>query len=190
GSEAGRQQAGAEANPNQAKAEGLAAPAAAERAGGAAAAGPARAALPAHVVRQVGDQMAQMVIRQQNTLRLELKPPSLGELHMELTVKEGVVKATLTAETVAAKQALEAGLEQLKQELAQQGLKVERIDIAVNPDAERREAQAQAQAGFGQRRGRGQAQAAAVGGAATTEDETALPAWRPGPASGRVNLFA
>ncbi|MFH1060209.1 MAG: flagellar hook-length control protein FliK, partial [Pseudomonadota bacterium] len=180
----------------QAKGEALTAPDAAGRAasaGAATASGQTRATLPPYVVRQVGDQMAQMVQRQQSTLRLELKPPTLGELHVELAVKEGVVKATLTAETVAAKQALEAGLEQLKQELAQQGLKVERIEIVVDPDAERREAQAQAQAGFGQDGRQGRERAAAAGGAGeagAAADETAIPAWQFNPANSRVNLFA
>lgn len=197
GSDAGRQSAGGDAANAQAKGEALTALAAAGRAGtpnAATAGGQTRATLPPYVVRQVGDQMAQMVARQQSTLRLELKPPTLGELHVELAVKEGVLKATLTAETVAAKQALEAGMDQLKNELAQQGLKVERIEIAVNPDAERQaQAQAQAQTGSGGdgRQGRQSASAAGgVGSAAAGEEETGIPAWQFNPANSRVNLFA
>ncbi|MBI4797693.1 MAG: flagellar hook-length control protein FliK [Desulfarculus sp.] len=74
---------------------------------------PARSVLPGYVVRQVGQQMAQMVARQENSLRLELKPPSLGEVSLELSVKDGVVKATMLTDTVAAKNILESGLEQL-----------------------------------------------------------------------------
>ncbi|MCA1988851.1 MAG: flagellar hook-length control protein FliK, partial [Desulfarculus sp.] len=99
--------------------------------------------------------MAQMVAKQQTSLRLELKPPTLGELQVELSVKDGVVKATLTAETVAAKQALESGLDQLKQQLTAQGLKLDSLEVAINPDAERQQAQAEYQNQGGARRGRG-----------------------------------
>lgn len=149
---------------------------------------PARSVLPGYVVRQVGQQMAQMVARQENSLRLELKPPSLGEVSLELTVKDGVVKATMLTDTVAAKNILESGLEQLKQQLDMQGLKVERVEIMVNPDAQRQEAQAQS--GFGRRRqgaeGRGGGAADPIEGLESAE---AVLTSQTG-ASGRINLFA
>ena len=104
--------------------------------------GSAAGTLPAYVVRQVAFNMAQMVAKQQDTLRMQLKPPTLGEITMELAVKDGGIKASLVAESVAAKQALEAGMEQLKQQLAMQGLKVQEINISVQPDAQRRQEQA------------------------------------------------
>ncbi|MBI5521274.1 MAG: flagellar hook-length control protein FliK [Desulfarculus sp.] len=149
---------------------------------------PARSVLPGYVVRQVGQQMAQMVARQENSLRLELKPPSLGEVSLELTVKDGVVKATMLTDTVAAKNILESGLDQLKQQLDMQGLKVERVEIMVNPDAQRQEAQAQS--GFGRRR---QGAGGQGGGAADPleglESAEAVLAGQTA-ASGRINLFA
>lgn len=106
----------------------------------------ARGSLPVHVVRQVAQQMVQMVAKQQTTLQLGLKPPSLGELNIEMSVKDGAVKAHLVVESVAAKQALEAGMDQLKSQLASQGLKVSQVEITINPDAQRQQAQAQEQA--------------------------------------------
>jgi flagellar hook-length control protein FliK len=114
---------------------GLAAPAKAADNSPASASG---RSLPAHVVRQVAFNLNQMAARQLSSLRMELKPPAMGEITMELAVKDGAVKASLVAETVAAKKALEAGIEQLKQELVNQGLKVEQISISVQPDAQRR----------------------------------------------------
>ncbi len=151
----------------------------------------AKGVLPGYVVRQVGDQMAQMVAKQQTTLRLELKPPTLGELNVELSVKDGAVKATLTAESVAAKQALEAGMDQLKQQLAQQGLRVERMEILLNPDAQDQQQQtlAQAQTGFGRsRREAGGGEGPGPGGEET--DAPAAAALDASQPSGRINLFA
>lgn len=147
---------------------------------------PARSVLPGYVVRQVGQQMAQMVARQENSLRLELKPPSLGEVSLELTVKDGVVKATMLTDTQAAKNILENGLEQLKQQLDMQGLKVERVEIMVNPDAQRQ--QAQAQGGFERRRQNAETRG---GGLAPLDGlEPAEAAAVQAAASGRINLFA
>ncbi|MBA4357940.1 MAG: hypothetical protein C0405_09475 [Desulfovibrio sp.] len=190
-------QGGAEA---QAQAQGRAAQAepsfgaAINRAGQAAAADQAtgpRAVLPAHVVRQVGQALTQMVAKEQTTLRLELKPPSLGELNLELAVKDGNVTAKLVAENAAAKQALEAGMDQLKQDLANQGLKIARVEITVNPDAQRAQAQA---GGEGHNRGGRSGSRAqggeTAGGVGSDEDET-NPAGFPARGAGaRISVFA
>ncbi|MCA1905407.1 MAG: flagellar hook-length control protein FliK [Desulfarculus sp.] len=155
GAELGGQGAGAQAQNGQGRAEawtGLGQAGAGERAQAAGTSAAAARVLPSYVTRQVGEQMAQMVAKQQTSLRLELKPPTLGELQVELSVKDGVVKATLTAETVAAKQALESGLDQLKQQLTAQGLKIDSLEVAINPDAERQHAQAEYRNQGGSRR--------------------------------------
>ena len=95
-----------------------------------------RGTLPSYVVHQVGERMAQMIKNNQNSLKINIKPPELGELNLELSVKDGVLKATLTAESVAAKNTLDAGSEQLKQLLSQQGLKVESLDIILKSDSQ------------------------------------------------------
>lgn len=153
----------------------------------------ARPTLPAYVVRQVGQQIVQMVSRQENSLRLELKPPSLGEVNLELSVKDGVVKASVVTDTVAAKQALENGLDQLKQQLTMQGLKVESVEITVNPDAQRQQTQAQADQ---ERRRQATGRVGGVGGAggeaAVGDGEQSLAAAlaAASASSSRINLFA
>lgn len=148
--------------------------------------------LPAHVVRQTAEQMAQMARGHKNHLRLQLKPAELGSLTIKLSYKEGAVKATLVAESVAAKQALDSGLDQLKQQLMQQGIKAERIEVLVNPDAQR-----QAWAGSGGRaggRGAGSRQGGRSGsgtltGGEASPEEIAAAGAAAGD-SGRINLFA
>jgi flagellar hook-length control protein FliK len=117
--------------------------------------------LPAYVVRQVAWGFERMTARSLDHLSLSLKPPSLGEISMDLAVKDGAVKASLVAETVAAKRALEAGLDSLKQHLANQGIKVQQIEISVQPDAQRR--QERAQDGEKQNRGKRRETAEAPG---------------------------
>jgi flagellar hook-length control protein FliK len=168
--------------------ESALAQAAAAQAGGAAGrAVVARGVLPPYVVRQVAQQMAQMVRRGQGSLRLTLKPPELGGVVLKLSVKHGVVRATLTTDSVAAKQVLEAGLEQLRQQLLQQGLKPERIEVLVNPDAQRQQARGEG-GGQDQRRRSGQGGSGLSLGGEESEEEFAAAGVVRG--EGRVNLFA
>jgi flagellar hook-length control protein FliK len=147
----------------------------------------AQKTLPTYVMRQVSDQIAQMARNNQTQLRLALKPPELGELTIKLSLREGVLKATLLADSSSAKHTLEAGLSELKQQLAQQGLKLERMEVVVSPDAERREANGGEQGSGGNR------QKGSSGGAAEVEmdDEEINPAMLGlDSGSGRVNVFA
>jgi flagellar hook-length control protein FliK len=147
----------------------------------------ARGGLPAYVVRQVSDQIALMARNNQSQLRLALKPPELGELTIKLSLREGVLKATLVADSASAKQTLEAGLNELKQQLAQQGLKLERMEVVVSPDAERREARGGEQGSGGKREKGSKGNSAQV---EMNDDEIAPAALGMDSASGRVNVFA
>ncbi len=185
--EAGRgRSAGGEAHPGSAGA-GPASPG--KAATFQAAAG--RRFLPAHVVRQTAEQLAQMARGHKNHLRLQLKPADLGSLTIKLSYKEGAVKATLVAESVAAKQALDSGLDQLKQQLVQQGIRAERIEVLVNPDAQR-----QAWAGSGGRAGGRGAGSRRGGGPGPgpqgrdTAPEEVVAAGTTSAGAGRINLFA
>lgn len=151
-----------------------------------------RGPLPSYLVRQVADQMVQMTQKQQSSLRLQLKPPSLGELSLELSVKHGAVRATLMTDTVAAKNALDAGLEQLKQLLGQQGLRLERLEVLVNPDSQQRQAHLGGQGGGSRRRrgGRRQDEELMVGGGVPGRTENPISAWAALGGDGRINLFA
>lgn len=139
-----------------------------------------RAVLPAHVVRQVGAQIANMAKNNQSVMRIALRPAHLGGLKMTLEASDGAVKATLAAETVAAKGILESGLSQLRESLAAQGLKVDRLEVIVDPDA---------QSGQGRASGREQEGRGASGngaGSAASEAEAALAAAAEGAAGGRT----
>ncbi len=62
-------------------------------------------------------------------LRIRLHPPELGSLKLEVQVQRGVVRAQLETDTVAARTALIEHLGQLKERLAEAGLRVESFDI-------------------------------------------------------------
>jgi flagellar hook-length control protein FliK len=73
------------------------------------------------------------------TLQLRLNPPELGALRLELTVREGVLNASLEAETPAARQLLLDNLPTLRERLADQNVRVERFDVDLRRDEQNSE---------------------------------------------------
>jgi flagellar hook-length control protein FliK len=65
------------------------------------------------------------------TLQLRLAPPELGALRLELTVKEGVMSASLETENQAARRVLLEHLPALRERLAEQNIRIERFDVDV-----------------------------------------------------------
>jgi hypothetical protein len=78
--------------------------------------------------------------------RLQITPPELGRLDIDLTIKNGHVQANLSAENSAVKEIIEANLNQLKQQLSSQGLTIDKFNVMISPDnGERRESNTWAQ---------------------------------------------
>ncbi|NLA76150.1 MAG: hypothetical protein GX846_11885, partial [Deltaproteobacteria bacterium] len=72
--------------------------------------------------------------------RLQITPPELGKLDIDLTIKNGRVQANMCAESSAVKEIIEANLNQLKQQLSNQGLTIDKLDVMVGTDiGERKE---------------------------------------------------
>jgi flagellar hook-length control protein FliK len=65
------------------------------------------------------------------TLQLRLSPPELGALRLELTVKDGVMSASLETENATARRVLLDHLPALRERLAEQNIRVERFDVDV-----------------------------------------------------------
>ncbi|MEY4565853.1 MAG: hypothetical protein RLY14_823, partial [Planctomycetota bacterium] len=68
---------------------------------------------------------------QGGNIRLRLHPPELGSLAMNVRVEGKTLSAEITTETVQAKQALMDNLPKLKQQLADNGLSIERFEVHV-----------------------------------------------------------
>lgn len=84
------------------------------------------------VLRQVVEQVRVNMNQQQTSLELQLYPEHLGRIQINVVSKEGVMTASIVAETEAAKQAIEAGLMNLKETMEQQNLKVDAIEVMVS----------------------------------------------------------
>ena len=60
---------------------------------------------------------------------VKLKPEHLGELTLKVTVENGVISAAFVSTNQEVRSILEASLPQLKQELSNQGLKVDTVGV-------------------------------------------------------------
>ena len=66
------------------------------------------------------------------SVTMELSPPELGKLTIEVSVKDGQANAAIKVETDGAKQMLLNNIEQLKRNLESHGLKLENFEVELN----------------------------------------------------------
>lgn len=84
---------------------------------------------PYNIASQIVDQ-ARLVTGQKNTeMIIQLKPEHLGELTLKVTVESGVVSASFHSNNSEVRNIIEASLPQLKQDLSNQGLKIENVGV-------------------------------------------------------------
>jgi flagellar hook-length control protein FliK len=91
-------------------------------------------AQPVHDPYQVAAQIvekARVVIGQQNNseMTIQLKPEHLGELTLKVAVNNGVVSASFHSDNAEVRGIIEASLQQLKQEMSTQGIKVDHVGV-------------------------------------------------------------
>ncbi len=83
------------------------------------------------IMRQIMDYMKVSVKPDSSELEMQLHPQSLGTLHIQMASKNGVVTANFITENETVKAALESQMVQLKENFAEQGIKVEAIEVTV-----------------------------------------------------------
>ena len=83
------------------------------------------------IVRQVVEQISMQTKQGMTTMELQLYPAHLGRVTVQLVSKDGNITAQIAAETEAAKNALETQLTLLKENLNNQGLKIENIEVTI-----------------------------------------------------------
>ncbi len=85
----------------------------------------------ADIVRQLIDNIRVNITKDATAMQLQLNPENLGRVQINVVSKNGVMQAQITAETEAAKNAIEAGLETLKEAFNNQEIKVEAVEVTV-----------------------------------------------------------
>ncbi|MEY8392067.1 flagellar hook-length control protein FliK [Lachnospiraceae bacterium 45-W7] len=83
------------------------------------------------ILRQVS-QMTRVIVGQaESSIEMQLNPANLGKVYLQVISREGVITAQLAAQNEAVKEALESQLVVLKDNMEQQGMKVEAVEVTI-----------------------------------------------------------
>jgi flagellar hook-length control protein FliK len=93
---------------------------------------PVRDFFPAYLIDQVGKQISRSILRGEKVIRLQLKPPELGVLKVEMDIKGNILKLGMIAENSSIKELLLSNVHELREALVEQGVKLDRLDIQIN----------------------------------------------------------
>lgn len=83
------------------------------------------------IMDQILDYMKVSVKPEMTSLEMQLHPESLGTLHIQISNREGAVTAQFIAQNESVRAALESQVMELRENLEQQGLKVEAVEVTV-----------------------------------------------------------
>ena len=84
------------------------------------------------IVNQVVEQIKVTVKPDTSAMEIQLNPENLGKVNLSVVAKEGHITAQFVTETEMAKHALEGQLQQLRETLGEQGLKVDEVEVTVS----------------------------------------------------------
>lgn len=87
---------------------------------------------PLYVVNQVGRQMAFAIRRGENQVRVQLKPPNLGSIQLDMVMKDHVLKVAMITEHHGVKELLMSHVQELREALVERGVELQRIDIRID----------------------------------------------------------
>lgn len=83
------------------------------------------------IINQILDSAKLKGLDNGGSVELTLTPETLGKVNLSVVVKDGVMSANITTQTETAKEAIAANIEILKENLNNQGIKVEEVTVAV-----------------------------------------------------------
>ena len=64
-------------------------------------------------------------------MEMQLNPENLGKLYLQLSAKDGIVSAHITAQNEVVKEALESQIVQFKENMNDAGIKVDAVEVTV-----------------------------------------------------------
>lgn len=83
------------------------------------------------IVNQIIDEIKLYARPNMTSLEMQLEPETLGKVTISILAKAGHISAEIAAQNQVAKEAIEGQLNVLKENLAQQGVKVEGIEVTI-----------------------------------------------------------
>ena len=83
------------------------------------------------IMEQIAEQIKVVVTPDTTSMEMQLNPENLGKIYLHISAEEGVVNAQFVATTEVVKEALEAQMAVLRENLTQAGVKVDAIEVTV-----------------------------------------------------------
>jgi flagellar hook-length control protein FliK len=83
------------------------------------------------LIEQIAENVRVSVSEGTTSMEMQLNPENLGKVYLQISAKEGVVNASITASNEAVRAALETQIADLRQSLNQAGVKVDAIEVTV-----------------------------------------------------------
>lgn len=83
------------------------------------------------ILRQVSQMTRVFVNQAESSVEMQLNPANLGKIYLQVVSREGMITAQIAAQNEAVKEALESQVATLKENMNQQGLKVEAIEVTI-----------------------------------------------------------
>lgn len=84
------------------------------------------------IVNQVVEQIKVIVKPDTSAMEIQLNPENLGKVNVSIVAKEGHITAQFVTESELARHALEGQIQQLRETLGSQGLKVDEVEVTVS----------------------------------------------------------
>ena len=83
------------------------------------------------MIDQIAEQVKINLSQNFSEIEISLHPASLGNVHLQVSEKAGVISAVITTENEVVRDALAVQAISLKEELNEQGLKVDSVEVAI-----------------------------------------------------------
>lgn len=85
----------------------------------------------ADIIEQIANHVRINLSAEGTSMEMQLNPENLGKIYLNISEKEGVIRAQIAAQNEIVKEALETQMVELRQNLNQQGIKVDAIEVTV-----------------------------------------------------------
>lgn len=99
------------------------------------AAAPAYTTTTDQIMEQVSESLRMTMTEDVTEMEMNLHPASLGNVRVQVAAKDGVITASFTTQNEQVKEVLEAQIIQLKDQMNEQGIKIEAVEVTVSSHA-------------------------------------------------------
>lgn len=91
------------------------------------------------VLKQITEKVDVSILEDKSEMLIKLKPDNLGKVTMQISVENGNISAKFLAESQKVKEILESNMQELKDQLAKQGMAVQEMSVSVGNDNRERQ---------------------------------------------------